>query len=309
MVLRKTWKLIRDRGQISSYLQSIHSERARIRKYANPPWEAPPHLQVPQVHIHLLDQYDSIANYFIPSDERLLRPAPTLRDSNQGNIFLSSEALERDGTVEISRIIDWQHTTILPLYLISLIPQFIEQAEAAVGQTDEELLKEKVHLRKAYHALYQDTGLDIVWASALSFGEKFLMSQQLPASAQFCWHGGFVKLKQLVIRTSVEWENIVGPAISSPLGPEPFSKEEVAQAEEDEKIWMDMEDAREGIGSAIGVENDGWVRNEEYETAVRVNQELRTAWVGSLRKEESEGLGSVDPSEIWPFQESKSHGI
>jgi len=101
---------------------------------------------------------------------------------------------------------------------------------------------------------------------------------------------------------------MVGPAISSPLGPEPFSKEEVAQAEEDKKIWMDMEDAREGIESAIGVENDAWVRNEEYETAVRVNQELRTAWVESLRKE-SEGLGSVDSSEIWPFQESKSHGI
>ena len=209
--------------------------------------------------------------------------------------------MERDGTVEISAVIDWQHTAILPLYLTALIPQYIEAAEPALGQDEEELLKEKVYLRKAYHALYQDTELDVVWASALSFGKKFSMAQQLPASAQFCWHGGFVKLKTLLIRTSAEWENIVRPAIKSPLGPEPFSKEEVAQAEEDERRWMDMEDARKSIESAIGVENDGWVRNEDYKRAVRVNEELRIAWVKSLR---NEALGTVDPTEIWPFKES-----
>ena len=63
----------------------------------------------------------------------------------------------------------------------------------------------------------------------------------------------------------------------------------MAQAEEDERRWMDMEDARKSIESAIGVENDGWVRNEEYERAVRVNEKLRMPWVESLR---NEGLGS-----------------
>lgn len=77
------------------------------------PWEPPPHLQILQDHLCLLDQYDSLAEYFIPSDERLLRPTLALRDSNQGSIFLSREALERDGTIENSAVIDWQHVAVL----------------------------------------------------------------------------------------------------------------------------------------------------------------------------------------------------
>ncbi|PSR74469.1 hypothetical protein PHLCEN_2v9816 [Hermanssonia centrifuga] len=303
---------------VPSYLQSItHSERAWIRQFANPPatdgrtfiapWEPPSRLQLPQGHLRLLDQYDSVAKYFIPSDERLVRPTLTLRDSNQGNIFLSREALERDGTIEISAVIDWQHTAVLPLYLTALIPRFIEQAEPAFAQAEEEFLKEKAYLRKAYHALYQETELDIVWASSLSFGGKFSMSQQLPSAAQFCWHGGYVKLRRLLIRTAREWENIVGPGIPCPLGPEPFSREVVAQAEEDERTWMEMEDALEGIEGAVGAESDGWVRNEDYERAVRANETLRKAWVENLGEKERQGLGGVNPAEIWPFQgEAKS---
>ena len=76
----------------------------------------------------------------------------------------------------------------------------------------------------------------------------------------------------------------------------------MAQAEEDEQIWMDAENAREEIERAIGVENDGWVRKEEYYRAVEVNKELCMAWVESLGKEEKDGLGNVDPTVIWPFQ-------
>lgn len=306
-------------SDVPSYLQSItQSERVWIRRFSNPPaaggrsfvapWEPPSHLQIPQNHLRLLDQYDSIAKYFIPSDERLHRPTFTLRDSNQGNIFLSREALERDGTIEISAVIDWQHTAVLPLYLTALIPRFIEQVEPAPGQAEEDLRKETAYLRKAYHALYQDTGLDVVWASALSFGDKFSMAQQLPSAAQFCWHGGYVKLKRLLIRAATEWDKIVGPGIPCPLGPETFSKEAIAQAEEEERTWMEMEDAREGIEKAVGIENDGWVRSEDYDKAVGVNEVLREAWVESLEKEERHGLGGVDPVEIWPFQgRAESH--
>jgi len=107
----------------------------------------------------------------------------------------------------------------------------------------------------------------------------------------------------------VEWEKIVGPGIDCPLGDEPFSVEEAAQALEDERMWTDAENAKESIGRAIGVESDGCVENEEYEKAVSANEELYLAWVESLGKEETEALGGVDPAEIWPFRvESKSCG-
>ncbi|KAF9480667.1 hypothetical protein BDN70DRAFT_920410 [Pholiota conissans] len=304
-----------DRGpwpDVPSYLQSItHTERAWIRRFAKAPstdnrtfvapWEPPLHLQIPQEHLHLLDQYDSVAKYLIPCDKQLHRPTLTLRDSNQGNIFLSREALERDGTIELSAVIDWQHTAVLPLYLTSFIPRFIQEAGPAPGQAEEIFMKEKAYLRKAYHALYHDTGYDVVWASALLF-EDVSITQQLPSAAQFCWHGGYVKLKQLLQRVAAEWEDLVGLGIPCPLGPEPFSKEVVAQAEEDDILWTEMETAREDVARAVGVEDDGWVCNDDYEKAVEANETQHVAWVESLGKEERDGLGGIDPADIWPFQ-------
>lgn len=226
----------------------------------------------------------------------------TLFDSNQGNIFISRSALERDGTIQITSVIDWQHTAVLPLYLTAHIPRFIEQAEPAPEQSEDVLQKEKAYLRKAYHALYQETGLDVVWASSLSFGGKFPMAQQMPAAAQFCWHGGYVKLKRLLISVAEEW-NIVGPGIPCPLPPELLSKEVAAQAELDEAAWSEMESARDEITRAVGVEDDGWVSNENYEKAVKANAELRALWMESVRNTDVQGMGDVDLIDIWPFRE------
>lgn len=126
------------------------------------------------------------------------------------------------------------------------------------------------------------------------------MSQQMPIAAQFCWHGGYVKLRRLLMRTAAEWEQIVGSGVPCPLG-QPLSSEEVSRVEENERRWMEMEYAREEIARSVGVEDDGWVSNEDYERAVRVNEELRKAWVESLGEEERRGMGGVDPADIWPF--------
>lgn len=134
---------------------------------------------------------------------------PSPRDSNQGNIFLSREALERDhrdGTIEISAV-----STPLPLYLTALVPRLIKQAEPAPGQ-EEDAFQGANLLRKAYHALYQDNDLDVVRASALSFVDEFSMVQQLPAAAQFCWHGEHIRLKQQLIWAVAEWQPIAGLA-------------------------------------------------------------------------------------------------
>ncbi|KAF9470763.1 hypothetical protein BDN70DRAFT_998838 [Pholiota conissans] len=72
-------------------------------------WEPSLHLQLPEDHVRLLDQQDSVVKYLIPSAKNVLHPTLTLRNSNQGNIFLLREALERDGTIGISAVIDWQH--------------------------------------------------------------------------------------------------------------------------------------------------------------------------------------------------------
>ncbi|KAF8999535.1 hypothetical protein BDQ17DRAFT_1360896 [Cyathus striatus] len=239
--------------------------------------------------------HDKVATYFISDgDDRGLRPSLTLRDSNQGNIFLSREAFERDGTMEISAIIDWQHTAVLPLYLTALISSFIELADRAPGQEKGAFFEERAYLHKAYRVLYQETDLDIAWASALSFDGKVTMAQQLPSAAQYCWHGGYPKLKRRLIRTMVEWEAIAGPVIS----PESFSEEDMTQIHEDEWAWGEMEIARSDIAERIGVNDDGWVATDGYDSAVQVNDDLRKKWMANV---ENDDLGGVDPVDIWLF--------
>ncbi|KAG2016480.1 protein kinase subdomain-containing protein PKL/CAK/Fmp29 [Coprinopsis cinerea AmutBmut pab1-1] len=302
-----------DRGpwpDVASYLKSISNcERAWIRKFAKPPpstgrtyrapWEAPPHLQIPEEHIHLLNLYDNIVAHLIPTDKRYHRPSLTLRDSHHTNIFLSKDALDRDGSIQISSIIDWQHTAVLPLYLTAFAPQFIQQRLFFPGKPKEEVERENAYLHKAYYMLYNDTKLDTVWASLVnpeSPGRH--MSEQLPGIAQFCWHGGFATLKLDLITAANHWEELVGPGVPFPH-PE-LCKEDVQKAEEDAVQWAEVEKAIEKVRESVGVYEDGWVSNvPEYEEAIEANDEQRKAWVDSLTEEEKKGLGGVDPADIW----------
>lgn len=123
---------------ITSYIKShTNCERIWIKRFAQrpkrkfvAPWELSAHLQIPEEHLRLLDMYDSVAQHFIPLDSRFLRPTMAHLNSTQSNIFLSQKALSRDGSIEISAVIDWQYTSALPLYLTAAIPRFIAQSTA-----------------------------------------------------------------------------------------------------------------------------------------------------------------------------------
>ncbi|KAF5319561.1 hypothetical protein D9619_008841 [Psilocybe cf. subviscida] len=243
---------------VPSYLKSLTDcDRDWIRKYAErptreyvAPWELPGHLQIPEEHLRLLDLYDKIAKYFIPTDERLLRPSMTLLDSNPYNIFLSREALLHDGSIEITAVIDWQHTSILPLYLTAHVPRFIENSIANDGQDEGEFMKEKNYLRKAYHTLYFDTNYDVVCASALSVGINPPMAKMLPLAAQGCWHAGYADLRKDLIRAALGWQN-VAPGTECPIAAEGFTQQDLARAREDYVIWHTAESAMVLLSTTI----------------------------------------------------------
>ncbi|KAF9472691.1 hypothetical protein BDN70DRAFT_900340 [Pholiota conissans] len=95
--------------------------------------------------LNLIAGPDSVAKYLIPSDKSVLHPNLTLRNSNQGNIFLSREVLK---AMEPSKF--WQSligNIFLPLYLTSIIPRVIGEVEPAPEQA-EEFFSEKKYLRR-----------------------------------------------------------------------------------------------------------------------------------------------------------------
>ncbi|KZV86963.1 hypothetical protein EXIGLDRAFT_840339 [Exidia glandulosa HHB12029] len=295
-----------DRGSwpdVASFLKSrVDLQRAWIRACASRPkhdtaLSLPPQLQEPDAHLRLLDQYESVARYFIPKDDRLLRPTLAFTDSIPGNIFLSQEALAR-GEIELSSVIDWQHTALLPSYLQSRIPLFIDDSIPALDQDVDNLERERSRLRTMYHALYQDAGLDIVWAALLPLGGRTPMQRSLPLLASVCWNAGYTRLKRELITASRHWPAIVGADVPCPLT---FSAEEISQHTADEEAYREGEEWRTYVQSEIGIQNDGWVDHEEYDRAVELNRGMRDLWLASLKDVEVEA--GLNPAELWPYRD------
>ncbi|PPR04741.1 hypothetical protein CVT24_006899 [Panaeolus cyanescens] len=289
---------------VLSYLKSITIQerhciekmaKRRTRKYVAP-WERPTHLQIPEDHIHLLNLYDKVAQYFIPSDERLLRPTMTLRDSHMYNIFISEEALAR-GDIEITSVIDWQHTTILPLYLAADIPRFIGYDTPKPGENEAEFTKEKKSLMAVYHALYAETGVDFAWAAALSVGIPRPTPQVMPFAARTCWHAGYVDLKKELIRVSLDWQKIA-PDVDCPLASEGYTEQDLAQVRKDQALWYAARARYVAMEGEIGLRGDKSVTPDNFRAAVKTNQRLFDAWKAGLDLQE---LGNVNPAEIWPI--------
>ncbi|PPQ74095.1 hypothetical protein CVT24_012940 [Panaeolus cyanescens] len=274
---------------VLSYLKSITiQERYWIEKMAKRPTRKRPHPSIELVR--------KVAQYFIPSDERLLRPTMTLRDSHMYNIFISEEALAR-GDIEITSVIDWQHTTILPLYLAADAPRFIGYDTPKPGENEAEFTKEKKFLMAVYHASYADTGADLAWATALSVGVPRPTPQVMPFAARTCWHAGYVDLKKELIRVSLDWQKIA-PAVECPLSSEGYTEQDLAQVRKDQAMWYAAHARRVAIEEEIGLRGDKSVTPDCFRAAVKTDQRLFDAWKAGLDLQE---LGNVNPAEIWPI--------
>ena len=79
--------------------------------------------QLPSDHINNLDRYLLIAWSLIPRDPSLNHFRIRHPDLQPGNIIVSGSP---DSTLRIVSLIDWQHTLILPLLLLSKIPERIQ---------------------------------------------------------------------------------------------------------------------------------------------------------------------------------------
>ena len=73
----------------------------------------------PREHIEHLEKYMQVAPYFVPKQDDLSRPVLRHPDLQPNNIFVSDE-------FDVLGIIDWQHASILPLFISAGIPNYIQ---------------------------------------------------------------------------------------------------------------------------------------------------------------------------------------
>lgn len=125
-----------------------------------------------------------------------------------------------------------------------------------------------------------------------------LSRQHLVDFAGRQWSGNLMSLRGSLMRIRDFWAHVPGNdrGLECPIS---FSEEELAEQSENEPMWYNLNHLvshwRDELG---GLSEEGWVRADNYDYAVKRN--------GALKAEFSEG-GSADELEKinrgWPFQD------
>ncbi|KDQ15825.1 hypothetical protein BOTBODRAFT_107823 [Botryobasidium botryosum FD-172 SS1] len=266
-------------------------------------------IQEPSAHVSLLDQYMAVAPYLIPADPTLVRPALWHTDTHHGNIFLSKEALA-DEKVVITSVIDWQHACIRPLYLQARTPRFIRYHDPALlspglepaalpddfsalsEEEQQEALSdvELANRHKLYEALSLARNPEYHRALSPDMEELILMPYTYAGDT---WSGGFVPLRESLLRVVAHWNLIARDGSPCPIQ---FSDEEREASVDEAKAWQRAEDMLVALNARIGVRDDGWVFPEDYDAAVAANIAIREMMVERFND------NPEDTRRRWPYQ-------
>ncbi|QSS55922.1 phosphotransferase enzyme family protein [Histoplasma capsulatum var. duboisii H88] len=308
-----------------AYLVAIGKrEREWTKRYGKPRPVRFPHvvnfegIKSPHDHIQLLNQYMALAPYLLGGDPHSELNRPTLRhpDLTPGNIFICPE------THKVSCIIDWQHTTLLPLLLATGHPPMLQSPDHPPPQTlekpvlpddydslslEEKSQADELHRRRVLFHLYMvfNGGLNKRHLSGMR-DPRVLLTQHLVERAEKQWSGDTFSLKGALIRITENWDHFSASLPVPVPCPISFTRSEIDTHYEQEPTWFQMNSLVEYWKSELqNLCDDGWVRTEAYEDAVKKNMELKQVLLdGSDTPEEERCV-----QEQWPFQDHEEEII
>jgi hypothetical protein len=254
-----------------------------------------------QIH-HLLD-YLKVAPYLVSKAEQLNVPTIRHPDLSPSNILISDSG-------DITGIIDWQHTTILSIFLQAKIPKHFqnysddnsenfrrpELAEDFVNMTssDKEVKMER-YRRRQVHYFYLGYTSDLNKAHFHAIGKyNLVLRSQLYDTAGRPWEGDNTSLQAQLIKTIAQWSEIASPEDNSPVR---YSSAEVEECLDRHAKQNSVDEQMQHVRDFIGINIDGLVLNEEFES-VRERARL-------IKNELAEGADTEEErrefDKLWPF--------
>lgn len=263
----------------------------------------------PVEHITNLRNFLTITKYLAPKHGSYLNRR-TLRhpDLQPNNIIISD-------SFDIKGLIDWQHCSILPLFLQAKPPKYFqnygdEESENLIEprlpqgfetfDSDEKAMAHELYRRRHthFHYISATEKLNEDHFNACQHPEVVL-KQKLFEHATNPWEGDSVTLKADLIRATQRWPELLCESDNNAsLHPCPLSYEQ----EEIDKCFeikreqdisdRDMENSRLGIG----VGEDGWVEPQMYEIASEKAELFKEEVLRVAEPEEREMI-----ERHWPF--------
>ncbi|TVY91146.1 Altered inheritance of mitochondria protein, mitochondrial [Lachnellula willkommii] len=259
----------------------------------------------PQVQIGHLSSYLKLAPYLVPKTTEL--NAPTIRhpDLSPSNIFVSESG-------DITGVIDWQHATILPIFLQAKIPKDFQN----YGDEDSENFKPprlspnfdtlsdsakeeemEIYRRRQVHFFYVGFTDRLNKPHFHAMGKhNLVLRNRLYDTACRPWEGDNTSLQAELIYTLQQWPEIV-PRGNKP--PVQYSAEETKECLERYGKQNEADEQVQKMRDFIGVNIDGWLPNDGFEEAKEKAEYMKNAMLGEAETEEERKV----LLEHWPFQD------
>ena len=246
---------------------------------------------LPDQHIKNLTDYLSIAPYIgFEAGRTLNRPVLRHPDFQPNNILISESK-------EITGLVDWQHSTILPLGLTARMPHYFQNYG---DEESDKLLEPQLDLPPDYDTLSESDQVSVretqrrrlvhyLYATLTKqlnnehfdaiFKTSVISHQKLLESAGTPWEGDSVSLQAEIIRFTHLWPMLISAAsrTASPAPPVKYPDtvvEEIFDLDERQKeAYSDMGTMRD----MLGIDIQGWVPNELYEFTMENVRRVKAA--------------------------------
>jgi hypothetical protein len=250
--------------------------RRRVYKYQEQP---------PSDHIENLDRYLRIASALIPRDPALAHFRIRHPDLQPSNIIVSRSP---DSNLRVVGLIDWQHTSILPLFLLAGIPERLQNYDdigwqsmtrpslpEKLGDLDETQQSGEMELYRRrlvhYHYLKSTAEFNELHFAALT-DPKDMFRRSLSRRASDPWEGETLALKVALIQGTNNWETLTGGGRPCPVA---FHPDDVCETMKLDAEQREADEIPEALQNLIGYGPEGWVPVEHHEEAMARSKKLK----------------------------------
>jgi hypothetical protein len=250
--------------------------------------------QFPSIHLDSLQKYLQTSSGLIPDGEELNRPVIRHPDLRPSNIFVSED-------LEITSLIDWQHSVVLPLFLQSGIPDLDGSIELAPNSPESPSLPDnltacnddsrqeqlgKFHQRKLHHFYMTETSRHNpmhyeALTLPLSVGRRKIYDLTCAP-----WQGDNIPLRSSLISLAQQWAQITArPDVPCPIS---FTLEEEQECLRLDELEQEAAEQLQGSMEILGLGPEGWVPCDNFDAAKEAIDRRKCA--GSRRRQILESL-------------------
>ncbi|KAJ5928217.1 hypothetical protein N7466_007173 [Penicillium verhagenii] len=249
-------------------------------------------------HITTLENYLQIAPHLIPHKvPELHRPVIRHPDLQPNNIFVSDD-------LEICGLIDWQHSTVLPLFLQCGIPKSLQNYGDAISESlqtpslpdnfdeleeMEQYRQADIYRRRQLHHVYFEltSKMNSEHYEALT---DYLntVRRRLFYHASEPWEGDNVTLKADLVTLSKKWREL--DCEKTAPCPLQYSDEESLECLRMEQEQSEADEQLQAAQEVIGVGSEGWVPVGQYDHARGCERKLKAAALEVAETDEDKAI-------------------